>query len=90
MKSESEIRSLISYMRMFDIASADGADGLHGREIRALEWVLDEYPPKPIERPTVPPPDPNIATPMGPAGFPVRNFPSMRTGAGTGTKKEGS
>jgi len=84
MKTESEIRDCMAMLKIFDIQHPDGNDSLHGRTIRALEWVLGEYPAPPRERPqfAVEAND-HIAQPMEPGGFAVRNFPNMRA------KKEG-
>lgn len=73
MKTEAEIRTLIESLINFNQLREDGSS-IHGQAIRALEWVLGEYPPPPRERPAPPPPDPHIAQPMGPGGFAVRSF----------------
>lgn len=79
MKTEAEIRQMVAILEAFNSRTKSGM-GIHDYEIRALEWVLDEYPPKPVERPVVPPPDPHIAQPMGPGGFAVRSFPQPKKG----------
>lgn len=76
-KTPAEIRQMVATLQAFNSRTETGMSW-HDLEIRALEWVLGEYPPKPVERPAAPPPDPHIAQPMGPGGFAVRSFPGMR------------
>ena len=72
MKTEAEVSEMVELLRLLDRNNEYGS--IHYLEIRALEWVLGEYPPAPRERPAPPPPDPHIAQPMGPGGFAVRSF----------------
>ncbi len=72
MKTQNEIRDCIRVLKSFDV------NELHYHDIRALEWVLGEYPPAPKPRPETPAPDPNIVQPMSPGDFPVRGFAGMR------------
>lgn len=88
MKTESEIRAMIDALAAFDLPTQDGS--VHGPVIKALLWVLGEYPPKPIERPEDRPEPPRggsgvpsapkfgIAQPMGPGGFAVRQVPQRK------------
>ncbi len=77
MKTEAEIRDLVQTLVNFNQLKEDGSS-FHGPAIRALEWVLGEYPPAPKPRPEAPAPDPNIVQPMSPGDFPVRGFAGMR------------
>ena len=47
MKSEAEVRQMLAILIAFDTEGGQDLRSMHGKEIRAIQWVLDEYPRKP-------------------------------------------
>ncbi len=77
MKTESEIRQMLAILSAFNQHGERG--GMHDLEIRALMWVLGEYPPQTKITEEVAESIKEsfrVRQPSGPGGFPVRGVPT--------------